>query len=119
VGHCRSIVVGRVNSSVILLVFSCNWLRLRLHFSFLVTLFSFFAFLVSRFCLFHVLSDLWPNIVWSAGSITSAVKLAKKAAGFSSKIEVECRSIEEANEAASAGCDIGEAFDIDADGLIF
>jgi len=57
--------------------------------------------------------------VWSAGSITSAVKLAKKAAGFSSKIEVECRSIEEANEAASAGCDIGEAYDMDADRSVF
>jgi len=63
--------------------------------------------------LFHVVFILptfspFYRIVWSAGSITSAVKLAKKAAGFSSKIEVECRSIEEANEAASAGCDIGE-----------
>ena len=49
---------------------------------------------------------LKDNHIWSAGSITDAVKLAKKAAGFSQKIEVECQSLEEAQEAASAGADI-------------
>lgn len=49
---------------------------------------------------------LKDNHIWSAGSITNAVKLAKRAAGFSIKIEVECQSIEEAREAAEAGADI-------------
>eukprot|EP00591_Stephanopyxis_turris_P009528 CAMPEP_0195521818 /NCGR_PEP_ID=MMETSP0794_2-20130614/19420_1 /TAXON_ID=515487 /ORGANISM="Stephanopyxis turris, Strain CCMP 815" /LENGTH=297 /DNA_ID=CAMNT_0040651439 /DNA_START=120 /DNA_END=1013 /DNA_ORIENTATION=- len=49
---------------------------------------------------------LKDNHIWSAGSITEAVKLARKAAGFSQKIEVECQSLEEAIEAASAGADI-------------
>jgi len=45
---------------------------------------------------------LKDNHIWSAGSIRSAVKLARKAAGFSQKIEVECQSLEEAIEAAEA-----------------
>jgi len=49
---------------------------------------------------------LKDNHIWSAGSITKAVHLAKKAAGFSQKIEVECQSLEEAIEASSAGADI-------------
>lgn len=49
---------------------------------------------------------LKDNHIWSAGSITKAVKLAKKAAGFSQKIEVECQSLEDAVEAATAGADI-------------
>jgi nicotinate-nucleotide pyrophosphorylase (carboxylating) len=49
---------------------------------------------------------LKDNHIWSAGSITKAVKLARKAAGFSQKIEVECQSLEEAVEAAEAGADI-------------
>ena len=49
---------------------------------------------------------LKDNHVWSAGSITLAVKAAKIAAGFSSKIEVECRDLDEATEAAIAGADI-------------
>jgi nicotinate-nucleotide pyrophosphorylase (carboxylating) len=49
---------------------------------------------------------LKDNHIWSAGSINSAVKLARKAAGFSSKIEVECQSLEEALEAAQAGADV-------------
>lgn len=40
------------------------------------------------------------------GDITSAVKLAKASASFTSKIEVECRSIDDAVEAAEAGADI-------------
>lgn len=49
---------------------------------------------------------LKDNHIWSAGSITKAVRLARKAAGFSQKIEVECQSLEEAIEAAEAGADI-------------
>ncbi|KAG7377161.1 hypothetical protein PHYPSEUDO_012069 [Phytophthora pseudosyringae] len=49
---------------------------------------------------------LKDNHVWAAGSITKAVHKAKVAAGFSMKIEVECRRIEEAQEAANAGADI-------------
>mmetsp|Transcript_26345 Transcript_26345/g.26589 ORF Transcript_26345/g.26589 Transcript_26345/m.26589 type:complete len:259 (+) Transcript_26345:82-858(+) len=49
---------------------------------------------------------LKDNHIWSAGNITNAVKLARKAAGFSMKIEVECQSVEEAKEAALAGADI-------------
>ena len=44
--------------------------------------------------------------VWAAGSITTAVKTAKKAAGFSSKIEVEARDLNEGLEAAAAGADV-------------
>jgi len=46
------------------------------------------------------------NHVWAAGSITTAVQAAKRVGGFSTKIEVEARTLEEALEAASAGADI-------------
>ena len=49
---------------------------------------------------------LKDNHVWAAGSITTAVKTAKKAAGFSSKIEVEARDLNEGLEAAAAGADV-------------
>lgn len=49
---------------------------------------------------------LKDNHIWSAGSITQAVKLARMASGFSQKIEVECQNKEEALEAAEAGADI-------------
>mmetsp|Transcript_7965 Transcript_7965/g.7120 ORF Transcript_7965/g.7120 Transcript_7965/m.7120 type:complete len:285 (-) Transcript_7965:13-867(-) len=49
---------------------------------------------------------LKDNHIWSTGSITAAVQKAKSAAGFSSKIEVECGSIDEALEACAAGADI-------------
>ncbi|XP_069507746.1 nicotinate-nucleotide pyrophosphorylase [carboxylating] [Ambystoma mexicanum] len=49
---------------------------------------------------------LKDNHIWSAGNITQAVEDAKRVAGFSLKIEVECRSIKEAREAAQAGADI-------------
>lgn len=49
---------------------------------------------------------LKDNHIWAAGSITKAVQLARKAAGFSQKIEVECQSLEEATEASEAGADI-------------
>lgn len=40
------------------------------------------------------------------GSIRNAVKSAKSLASFSQKIEVECRSLEDAIEALRAGADI-------------
>lgn len=49
---------------------------------------------------------LKDNHVMAAGSISAAVECARKAAGFSQKIEVECQTLEEAMEAASAGADI-------------
>jgi nicotinate-nucleotide pyrophosphorylase (carboxylating) len=49
---------------------------------------------------------LKDNHIWSTGSITAAVHKARYAAGFSMKIEVECQTLEEALEAASAGADI-------------
>jgi len=49
---------------------------------------------------------LKDNHIWSAGNITEAVRLARSAAGFSMKIEVECQSVEEAIEASAAGADI-------------
>jgi nicotinate-nucleotide pyrophosphorylase (carboxylating) len=49
---------------------------------------------------------LKDNHIVAAGSITDAVRLARIAAGFSQKIEVECQSLDEAFEAAAAGADI-------------
>lgn len=49
---------------------------------------------------------LKDNHIWSAGSITSAVQKARKAGGFSIKIEVECRTLAEATDAARAGAEI-------------
>lgn len=49
---------------------------------------------------------LKDNHIWASGSITQAVKAARSVCGFSSKIEVECRFIEEGREAARAGADI-------------
>jgi nicotinate-nucleotide pyrophosphorylase (carboxylating) len=49
---------------------------------------------------------LKDNHVWAAGSITAAVGKARAACGFSSKIEVEARTLAEAEEAAAAGADV-------------
>lgn len=50
---------------------------------------------------------LKDNHIWACGGdITKAVKLARSAAGFSQKIEVECQSVEEALEASAAGADV-------------
>ncbi|XP_069577817.1 nicotinate-nucleotide pyrophosphorylase [carboxylating]-like isoform X1 [Brachyistius frenatus] len=49
---------------------------------------------------------LKDNHVWASGSITEAVKAARSVCGFSSKIEVECRSTAEGREAAGGGADI-------------
>lgn len=42
---------------------------------------------------------LKDNHIWACGSITEAVKAARKSAGFATKIEVECDSEEAATEA--------------------
>lgn len=49
---------------------------------------------------------LKDNHVWSTGSVTNAVQKARQVGGFSIKIEVECRSIAEAEEAARAGAEV-------------
>eukprot|EP00924_Labyrinthula_sp_SR-Ha-C_P000139 augustus_masked-scaffold_39-processed-gene-2.87-mRNA-1 protein AED:0.02 eAED:0.02 QI:0/-1/0/1/-1/1/1/0/298 len=49
---------------------------------------------------------LKDNHVWSCKSIEKAVKKAKLATGFSSKVEVECRNLDEAVEACESGADI-------------
>ena len=49
---------------------------------------------------------LKDNHIWSVGSITKAVLLARAACGFTQKIEVECQSLSEAMEACQAGADI-------------
>lgn len=49
---------------------------------------------------------LKDNHVWASGSITEAVRTARSVCGFSSKVEVECRSVEEGTEAAAAGADV-------------
>jgi nicotinate-nucleotide pyrophosphorylase (carboxylating) len=46
------------------------------------------------------------NHVWASGSITAAVRSARALGGFSTKVEVEARGLEEAREAAAAGADI-------------
>ena len=59
---------------------------------------------------------LKDNHIWSVGGVKEAVDKARKVAGFSLKIDVECRSLEEAREAATAGADIVmlDNFSIDA-----
>jgi nicotinate-nucleotide pyrophosphorylase (carboxylating) len=49
---------------------------------------------------------LKDNHIDIAGSITNAVGAARRLAGFSTKIEVECRSLEDALEAAKAGAEV-------------
>ncbi|KAF1843848.1 uncharacterized protein K460DRAFT_387804 [Cucurbitaria berberidis CBS 394.84] len=49
---------------------------------------------------------LKDNHIVAAGSITNAVRAAKSAGGFAIKVEVECQSFEEADEAIAAGADI-------------
>ncbi|KAJ1941349.1 nicotinate-nucleotide diphosphorylase (carboxylating) [Linderina pennispora] len=49
---------------------------------------------------------LKDNHIWATGSIANAVKAARSVAGFSIKIEVECQSEAEADEAIEAGADI-------------
>ena len=49
---------------------------------------------------------LKDNHIWSTGGVGEAVMAARRVAGFSMKIEVECRRLAEAAEAAEAGADI-------------
>lgn len=49
---------------------------------------------------------LKDNAIWSSGNIAEAVKRARRIAGFSVKIEVECSSLADAEEAIGAGADI-------------
>ncbi|CAG8440528.1 4205_t:CDS:2 [Funneliformis caledonium] len=49
---------------------------------------------------------LKDNHIWSQGSVTRAVERARKVGGFSLRVEVECRSEQEADEAIEAGADI-------------
>lgn len=49
---------------------------------------------------------LKDNHIWAKGSITAAVKAAKSVGGFALKVEVECQSEEEADEAIEAGADV-------------
>ena len=50
---------------------------------------------------------LKDNHIWACGgSISSAVAAAKAAGGFSIKVEVECQSLDEANQAIEAGADV-------------
>lgn len=61
---------------------------------------------------------LKDNHIWACGGdITKAVQLARSAAGFSQKIEVECQSLEEALEAASAGADVVMLDNFEPEGL--
>ena len=49
---------------------------------------------------------LKDNHIWAAGGVAEAVTKARRAGGFSVKIEVECRSMDEARQAAKAGAEI-------------
>jgi nicotinate-nucleotide pyrophosphorylase (carboxylating) len=49
---------------------------------------------------------LLSRAVWSVGSVGGAVKAARRACGFSGKVEVEARGLAEALEAAEAGADV-------------
>eukprot|EP01103_Thecamoeba_quadrilineata_P000544 TRINITY_DN10473_c0_g1_i1.p1 TRINITY_DN10473_c0_g1~~TRINITY_DN10473_c0_g1_i1.p1 ORF type:complete len:295 (+),score=37.81 TRINITY_DN10473_c0_g1_i1:36-920(+) len=49
---------------------------------------------------------LKDNHIWSSGNITQSVHKARMVGGFSLKIEVECRSQAEAEEAIRAGADV-------------
>ena len=49
---------------------------------------------------------LKDNHIWASGSITRAVHAAKAAGGFAVKVEVECQSEAEAEEAVRAGADV-------------
>jgi len=49
---------------------------------------------------------LKDNHIWSTGSIRESVERARFACGFSTKIEVECTSEQDAREACAAGADV-------------
>lgn len=49
---------------------------------------------------------LKDNHIWVSGSVSEAIKRARSVGGFSLKIEVECRSLAEAEEAILSGAEI-------------
>lgn len=60
---------------------------------------------------------LKDNHIWAKGSITNAVKAARSVGGFALKIEVECQTEAEADEAIEAGADIVMLDNFDGEGL--
>ncbi|KAK8174982.1 nicotinate-nucleotide pyrophosphorylase-like protein [Phyllosticta citrichinensis] len=61
---------------------------------------------------------LKDNHIWAcAGSISAAVAAAVAAGGFSVKVEVECQSFEEADEAIGAGADVVMLDNFDGEGV--
>lgn len=60
---------------------------------------------------------LKDNHIVAAGSITNAVRAAKAAGGFAIKVEVECQSFEEADEAIAAGADVVMLDNFSPDGV--
>ncbi|KAJ3305179.1 hypothetical protein HDV03_001941 [Kappamyces sp. JEL0829] len=60
---------------------------------------------------------LKDNHIWARGSITAAVKEARSVGGFSLKIEVECGSEAEADEAILAGADVIMLDNFDGKGI--
>lgn len=60
---------------------------------------------------------LKDNHIWAKGSITAAVKAAKSVGGFALKVEVECQTEEEADEAISAGADVVMLDNFTGDGI--
>jgi nicotinate-nucleotide pyrophosphorylase (carboxylating) len=60
---------------------------------------------------------LKDNHIWATGSITTAVKKAKEVGGFAVKVEVECQSEGEADEAIAAGADVVMLDNFTGDGL--
>jgi len=60
---------------------------------------------------------LKDNHIWAKGSITKAVHAAKTVGGFALKVEVECQTEEEADEAIEAGADIVMLDNFDGPGL--
>lgn len=60
---------------------------------------------------------LKDNHIWAKGSITAAVKAAKSVGGFAMKVEVECQTEEEADEAIEAGADVVMLDNFTGDGI--
>ncbi|KAI8903282.1 Quinolinate phosphoribosyl transferase [Gorgonomyces haynaldii] len=60
---------------------------------------------------------LKDNHIWASGSITKAVQKARSVGGFALKIEVECQSEQEADEAILAGADIVMLDNFDGPGI--
>ncbi|KAF9453052.1 nicotinate-nucleotide diphosphorylase [Macrolepiota fuliginosa MF-IS2] len=61
---------------------------------------------------------LKDNHIWSCGSITEAIKQARRVGGFSLLLDVEVRNREEAEEAIDAGADVIMLDNMEGDELI-